>query len=104
MGRAGGVQGDVALFSVFTDTTNPDRKSLIAYHIRDQQILWWRNDFSLSSLGMNCASGISAQYGHREIVLDLLSGTETQYTPQPQETTIIGALRNMLKDTPISLQ
>jgi hypothetical protein len=83
------VQGDVALFSVFTDTSNPDRKSLIAYHIRDQQILWWRNDFSLSSLGLNCAAGISSQYGHREIVLDLLSGAETQYTPQPQETTII---------------
>jgi len=84
-----GAQGEVALFSVFTDTTNPDRKSLIAYHIAEQKILWWRNDFSLSALGLNCALGISAQYGHREIALDLMSGKETQYLPQPPEATII---------------
>lgn len=84
-----GAAGDVALFSVFTDTSNPDRKSLIAYHIGEQKILWWRNDFSLSRLGLNCVLGISAQYGHREVVLDLLSGNETSYIPQPPEEAII---------------
>ena len=84
-----GVQGDVALFSVFTETSNPDRKSLIAYHIGEQKILWWRNDFSLSALGQDCVLGISAQYGHREVVLDLFSGNETQFIPPPQDERII---------------
>jgi Domain of unknown function (DUF4905) len=84
-----GVQGNVALFSVFTETSNPDRKSLIAYHVGDQKILWWRNDFSLSALGQNCALGISAQYGHREVVLDLLTGNETQFIPPLPEDGVV---------------
>jgi hypothetical protein len=77
-----GVQGDVALFSVFTETSNPDRKALIAYHIGQQKILWWKNDFSLSVIGSNCVSGVSAQFGHRDITLDLLLGTETDFVAQ----------------------
>jgi hypothetical protein len=81
-----GVQEDVAVFSVFTETSNPDRKSLVAYHIGERQILWWRNDFSLSALGHNCALGISTQYGHRDVVVDLLTGNETQFIPaKPDE-------------------
>jgi hypothetical protein len=80
-----GAQGDVALFSVFTETSNPDRKALIAYHIGQQKILWWKNDFSLSVIGSNCVSGVSSQLGHRELTLDLLLGTETDFVAQSNE-------------------
>lgn len=79
-------QGEVALFSVFTDTSNPDRKSLIAYHIHHQKILWWRNDFSLSALGANCVKGLLTQYGHRETALDLITGNETEFVPQSPDS------------------
>jgi len=75
-------QHDVALFSLFTDTANPERKSLIAYHIREKRMLWWRNDFSLSLLGSNCVKGITSQFGQKEIVLNLNTGEETNYIPQ----------------------
>jgi hypothetical protein len=74
-----GAQDFVALFSVFTNTNNPDRKSLIAYHIEQQKILWWKNDFSLSVIGSNCVLGVSEQLGHKQMALDLLTGTETQF-------------------------
>jgi len=83
-----GADGDIALFSMFTNTANPDRKSLFAYHIRQQKILWWKNDFSLSVVGSNCVLGISTQYGHRELALSLTDGNETAYEP-PRETTPI---------------
>ena len=81
-----GVYGDVALFSMFTETNNPDRKALIAYDISKQKMLWWRNDFSLSEVGLNCVSGISTQMGHRKVSLDLHSGNETDFVPQTELT------------------
>jgi len=75
------VQDDMALFSVFTESSNPDRKSLIAYHILQQKVIWWKNDFSLTTMGNNCLLGIASALGHREICLDLLRGTETEFVP-----------------------
>ena len=81
-----GAQGQVALFSVFTNTSNPDRKSLIAYHIEQQKILWWKNDFSLSAIGQNCVVGVTEQMGHKKIAFDLMRGTETEYVESLPET------------------
>lgn len=77
-----GAQGVVALFSMYTDTANPDRKSLIAYHVMEKKMLWWRNDFSLSEIGHDCLSGMSTQLGHREVTLQLSTGAETEFVPQ----------------------
>lgn len=84
-----GVNDDVALISVFTETSNPDRKALIAYHITDLKILWWHNDFSLSSMGLDCVAGVSMRYGHRDLALDLMTGTETGFVPHPSEVTTV---------------
>lgn len=77
-----GAQGRTALFSVFTNDRNPDRKALIAYDIMDQQIRWWKNDFSLSAIGMNSVAGSSSQLNHREQAFDLNTGEETTFVPQ----------------------
>lgn len=75
-------RGWVALFSMYTDTANPDRKSLIAYHLTEKKILWWRNDFSLTKIGQDCLSGTSTQLGHREVTVELSTGVETEFVPQ----------------------
>lgn len=81
-----GAQGRVALLSVFTETSNPDRKALIAFDILDCKMRWWKNDFALSKAGSACVSGVSQQFGYRELTLDLMSGDEIPCDPQTEET------------------
>ncbi|MGC3947270.1 MAG: DUF4905 domain-containing protein [Chryseolinea sp.] len=83
------IQDSVALFSLFTDAANPERKSLIAYDVFKRTMLWWHNDFSLSTLGLNCVAGITSQYGHKEIALDLETGKETTFKPDGDKDAII---------------
>ena len=82
-------QGDVALFSLFTDQSNPERKALIAYHILHKKIMWWNNDFSLSAVGENCVLGMTTQYGQKEVALNLLTGKESSFEPVTDELVII---------------
>lgn len=79
-------QGHVAIFTYYSETDNPDKKAVIAYDIVQRQILWWKNDFSLSELGGNCVAGIASKYGHQRLVLDLNTGGETAFVPPPPET------------------
>ena len=77
-----GVEGGVALFSMFTNDSNPDKKALIAYDISDQRILWWKNDFSLSAIGLKCVAGTNLQSDHLEQVFDLTTGGQATFTPK----------------------
>lgn len=70
----GGVAGDMLLLTVYTDTNNPDKKSLIAYDVLKNQMIWWRNGFSLSAANKQYAKGIDLKYGSKEVILDLLNG------------------------------
>ncbi|MEJ1239403.1 DUF4905 domain-containing protein [Chryseolinea sp. T2] len=94
------VQGDVALFSIFTDAANPERKALIAYNIRQKKIMWWNNDLSLSTLGLNCILGVTTQYGQKQIALDLLSGEESAFVPAPPDELLIRRPSQYVEDHP----
>jgi hypothetical protein len=64
------VAGDMVLFTVYTETNNPDQKSVVAYRLREQSIAWWRNDFSLTAVSGKRVSGFSYKTGMKELTLD----------------------------------
>jgi len=68
--------GDVVLFTIYLDTSNPDKKGLLAYSLYDTKLLWWHNDFSILSVNDLYVNGISTKTGTKEIVLDVLTGKE----------------------------
>ena len=70
----GAIAGDVLLLTIYTDTSNPDQKSLIAYHVREKQIIWWRNGFSLSEANARHVMGVDTKFSSKEIILDLFTG------------------------------
>ena len=80
----GAVSDDVVLFTVYLETNNPDKKGVFAYHIRDDRMLWWHNDFSLVSVSNRTVEGVSSKYGFKKVVLDILNGQETTQTYSEQ--------------------
>lgn len=74
----GAVSGDIVLFTVYTDTNNPDKKSLIAYHAVQNQTIWWRNGFSLTVANARYVRGVDTRFPAKETVLDLFSGNPAE--------------------------
>lgn len=72
------VQGDILLFTIYIDTNNPDKKSVLAYHISKKEIVWWRNGFSLTSVNRRTVSGVDAKFPGKESILDLFTGQPAQ--------------------------
>jgi hypothetical protein len=68
------VRGDVILLTHYTEATNPDQKSLLAYSIGGRKLLWWQNDFSLVSVNDIAVAGYSQKYGVKPLVLDIFTG------------------------------
>lgn len=66
--------GDLALFTIYTETNNPDQKSLLAYQVTTKRILWWQNDFSLVSVAEGSVTGYSHKFGLKELTLSIGSG------------------------------
>jgi hypothetical protein len=48
----GAVSDNIIVFTVYLETDNPDKKGVFAYHIFEEEMLWWNNDFSLVSASM----------------------------------------------------
>jgi hypothetical protein len=71
----------VAVFSTYLETSNPDKKGVLAYHIFEQKVLWWNNDFSLVTVGQGKVTGVASKYGNRSVTLDLVSGAEVAGQP-----------------------
>lgn len=70
------VVGEVALFTVYLETDNPDKKGIFGYHVRDEKMLWWNNDFSLVTLGEHHIKGVAMKYGFRNVTLSVGTGVE----------------------------
>ncbi len=81
----GAVSDDIVLFTVYLETNNPDKKGVFAYHILDDKMLWWHNDFSLVSVSNKTAEGISSKYGFKKVILDIFSGKEISEAGPAQE-------------------
>ena len=83
----GAVSDNVVVFTVYLETNNPDKKGVFAYHIFEGKMLWWHNDFSLVSVSAGVVEGISSKYGHRSIMLDILTGREVSEKRGEQSNT-----------------
>lgn len=74
----GAVAGDRLLFTVYTDTNNPDKKSLVAYDIKSRQMVWWYNGFSIAGANSLYVKGTDSRFPSREVVLDAVTGKPLQ--------------------------
>ena len=72
------VSDKIVLFTLYTDTHNPDKKAAIACNLIDGEVVWWQNDFSITAVADNSVLGFSDKYGRREVVLDLNTGKTLQ--------------------------
>lgn len=68
------VSGDVLLFTVYTDASNPDKKSIVAFDVQQGRMVWWHNGFSLTSVNSLYVRGIDARFPEKETILDLFTG------------------------------
>lgn len=79
--------GNLALFSIYLDTNNPDKKGIFAYDIGARKILWWNNDFSLIHANDHFVRGTATKYGNRDVILELENGLEVNgpndFSPAP---------------------
>jgi len=87
-----GVVGEMVLFTVYTETNNPDQKSLLAYRLHEQSIGWWRNDFSLAAVSGKVVRGFTYKTGLKELSLDGDTGAVVvveKDAETPQNLTVI---------------
>jgi hypothetical protein len=75
----GAVSDDVVLFTVYLETNNPDKKGVFAYHIRDDRMLWWHNDFSLVSVSTEPLKEFRRNMDSKKLSLIILNGQETTW-------------------------
>ena len=73
------VSGDIVLFTVFTETSNPDKKATLAYTLQDAQLVWWNNDFSITAVSDTYVVGFSEKFGKKELALDLRTGNAIEF-------------------------
>ena len=68
------VQKDILLLTIYTDTDNPDKKSVIAYNVLQNRISWWQNGFSITTVDNLTITGNDARFPEKESILDLFTG------------------------------
>jgi hypothetical protein len=76
-----GISANVLLLTIYTDTNNPDKKSILAFEVSQQKVLWWKNDFSIALVSGETVTGVESKWGHREVVLDIYTGQEVTEDP-----------------------
>ncbi len=81
------VSDSIILFTIYIDTSNPDKKSTLAYDLFDCKLIWWNNDFSVTSVSNFQVFGISSKFGTRNVVLDLHTGKEVESPTSAYEKT-----------------
>lgn len=73
-----GLAGDRLLLTLYNDTNNPDRKSLLAYDIASKSMAWWYSGFSLLAANRLYVKGIDARFPGREMILGSSTGVPLQ--------------------------
>ena len=69
------VSSGILLFTIYNDSQNPDKKSVLAYSIKSKAIVWWKNNFVISYVGHDYVTGVDMKFGTKETVLDIISGS-----------------------------
>lgn len=71
-----GMAGNFALFTLYTDTNNPDKKAVLAYHICEEKVAWWKNDFTIEAISREYVRGATEKFGKQQLVLDASTGAQ----------------------------
>lgn len=80
--------GSLLFLKVYTDTHNPDQKSILAFDFEKEIIVWWRNNFALTAVNETKVIGTDTGLGTKLVILDLRTG-------QPdKEQTVFPVVRN----------
>jgi len=84
----------IILYTLYTDTQNPDRKALLAYSLEDHKLIWWNNDFSLISVSGGKVLGFSSKFS-KDSWVSLHSGKPVPANSDPGQvqTRGIGFIR-----------
>lgn len=90
------VAGDVLLFTLYNDASNPEKKSVLAYEVNKHKILWWRNNFTVTSIINGQVEGIDTKFGAKQIRLNLPDGGELN-----QQGHVFGEERNLMIIRPL---
>ena len=67
---------NILLFTIYADTNNPDKKSVLAMDVHSKKIIWWRNDFAISTVTSQIVTGIDTKFGSQEVGLNIFDGKE----------------------------
>lgn len=68
------VRKDILLLTIYTDTNNPDKKSIVAYDVLQNRLAWWFNGFSVAGVSGGAVRGTDARFPEKETILDLFTG------------------------------
>lgn len=81
---------NILFFTAYTDyNNNPDKKSILAFDILQQKILWWRNDFAISTVSGGIVTGVDTKFGSKEVGLNVADGKELA-----RDAVVFGAEQN----------
>lgn len=81
---------NILFFTVYIDANNnPDRKSILAFDIFERKILWWRNDFAISTVSGGIVTGVDTKFGSKEVGLNAIDGKELS-----RDAVVFGAEQN----------
>jgi hypothetical protein len=94
-----GISFNILLLTIYTDTQNPDKKSIIAFDVDAQKIAWWKNDFSFDAVIDKKVKGGTSKFGHKEVVLDIFTGEE-----MPENSFLLPAGQNFQVIRPFQYQ
>lgn len=85
------------ILTVYNDTNNPDKKSVIVYDYERDQLLWWKNNYSFSAIGLDrillSESGVA---GTKFLVLNLTDGqpgADQSFLPRDQNFSYLKPLQ-----------
>lgn len=70
------VSKEILLFTIYSDTSNPDKKGILGYRVEGPALVWWNNDFSITSVSGDKVLGVATRLGAKQVVLDLHTGQE----------------------------
>lgn len=70
------ISAEILLFTLYTDSNNPDKKALLAFNVAERKIIWWKNNFALSTIGDDLIAGVDTKFGAREVILRMSDGKE----------------------------
>lgn len=68
------VSGDILLLTIYTDSNNPDKKSVVGYDVLKNRMAWWHNGFSITNVNNLFVRGVDSRFPEKETFLDSFTG------------------------------